>query len=189
MRLIIKSKKLELTKKVKSSIPKKFLKFEKWIPEETLVELMVSEERGHGGGEINATLNVDLPHYKIIHLEESADSIMGAIDGLEERLEIRLRKFRDRRLGQRRQDKLLRSLKEAIIYFPKKITGKPTRFKGPRIVKRKCFYIGKPMTEREAIEQMKLLGHDFYIFRSAKSDKTAVVYRRKDKNFGLIECD
>jgi putative sigma-54 modulation protein len=188
MRLIIKSKKIDLTKKIRSSIPKKFLKFEKWIPEQTLVELMVSEERGRRGGKIIASLNVDLPHYKIIHLEESADNVMEAIDGLENRLEAKLRKFRERRLGQRRQDKLLRKLKEALVYFPKKITGKSTKIKGSRIVKKKCFSV-KPMTEREAIEQMKLLGHDFFVFKNRKNDKFSVVYRRKDKNFGLIECD
>jgi putative sigma-54 modulation protein len=189
MRLIIKSKKIDLTQKIKSSIPKKFLKFEKWIPEQTLVELMVSEERGHRGGEIVvASLNVDLPHYKIIHLEESADNVLEAIDGLENRLEAKLRKFRERRLGQRRQDKLLRTLSQALVYFPKKITGKSTRIKGPRIIKRKCFSI-KPIGEKEAIEQMKLLGHDFFVFKNRKNDKFSVVYRRRDKNFGLIECD
>jgi putative sigma-54 modulation protein len=188
MRLIIKSKKIDLGEKVKSSIPKKFLKFEKWIPEQTIVDLMISEERGRRDGEIKAILNVDLPHYKIIHLEQSAESVMGAINGLENRLEIKLRKFRARRLGQRRQDKLIRSLKEALVYFPKKIAGRPVKIKGPRIIKRKCFSI-KPMSEREAIEQMKLLGHDFFVFKNAKNSKFAVVYRRKDKNFGLIECD
>lgn len=184
MRLIIKTRRVRLPADIKSQIPKKFLKFEKWIPESTILELTLSDD----GRDKKATLNVDLPRYKMIHLEQLADEVMGAIDGAQKRLEIKLRKFRDKRLGQRRQDKIVRSLKGALVYFPRRIRGRSTRLSGARIVKRKKFDLGKPMTERQAIEQMKLSGHDFYIFRSAKTDKFAVVYRRDDGDFGLIEC-
>ena len=188
--MIIKTRRVRLTENIREDIPKKFLKFEKWIPEMTIVELMITGEKGaKRGRDKKAILNVDLPHYKMIHLEQSASDIMEAIDRVQKRLEIKLRKFRDKRLGQRRQDKIYRSLKGALTYFPKKIRGKSTKISGPRIVKRKSFSLGKLMSEREAIEQMKLSGHDFCIFKSAKSEKITVVYRRKDKNFGLIECE
>jgi putative sigma-54 modulation protein len=57
---------------------------------------------------------------------------------------------------------------------------------GPRIVKTKRFAI-KPMTPEEAALQMDVLGHDFYFFRNAESEKAAVVYRRADGDVGLIE--
>ena len=125
----------------------------------------------------------------MIHLEELSDNINSAIDGAQKRLEIKLRRFRDKRLGQRRQDKIMRSLKGALVYFPKKIRGKSTRVISPKIVKRKMFNLGKPIVEREAIEQMKLSGHDFYIFKNVKTNKLAVVYRRDDNDFGLIDCE
>ncbi len=190
MRFIIKTRRVKLTESIKSQIPKKFLKFEKWIPESTIVELTLSDERGtKGGRDKRAIINVDLPRYKMIHLEQLSDDIISSIDGVQKRLEIKLRKFRDKRLGQRRQDKIYRSLKGALVYFPRRIRGKSTRVSGPRIVKRKKFDLGKAVTERQAIEQMKLSGHDFYIFRSSKTDKFAVVYRRDDGDFGLIECE
>ena len=44
-----------------------------------------------------------------------------------------------------------------------------------------------PMSAEEAVMQMELLGHDFFVFIDSENDKTAVVYRRKDNNYGLIE--
>jgi putative sigma-54 modulation protein len=55
-----------------------------------------------------------------------------------------------------------------------------------QIVKVKTFTI-KPITPEEAVMQMELLGHDFFVFINAETGNTAVVYRRKDKNYGLIE--
>jgi putative sigma-54 modulation protein len=57
---------------------------------------------------------------------------------------------------------------------------------GPRIVKTKAFQI-KPMTPEEAILQMDLMGHDFFFFTNADTERAAVVYRRDDGDVGLID--
>jgi putative sigma-54 modulation protein len=56
----------------------------------------------------------------------------------------------------------------------------------PMIVKTKQFAV-KPMTPDEAVLQLELIGHDFFVFRNADSDEVNVVYRRRDGNYGLIE--
>ncbi|RJQ08293.1 MAG: ribosome-associated translation inhibitor RaiA, partial [Bacillota bacterium] len=58
----------------------------------------------------------------------------------------------------------------------------------PKLVKVKRFNI-KPMTVDEAIMQMNLLGHDFFVFTSAETEQVSVLYRRKDGNYGLIESE
>jgi len=57
---------------------------------------------------------------------------------------------------------------------------------GPRIVKTKSFQI-KPMTPEEAILQMDLMGHDFFFFTNAETERASVVYRRNDGDVGLID--
>jgi len=47
----------------------------------------------------------------------------------------------------------------------------------------------KPMNAEEAILQMELLGHSFYVFADAETDDVNVIYKRKDGNYGLIEPD
>ena len=56
----------------------------------------------------------------------------------------------------------------------------------PRIVRTKRFAM-KPMHEEEALLQMELLGHSFFMFMNAETDEVNVVYKRKDGNYGLIE--
>ncbi|NLY67761.1 MAG: ribosome-associated translation inhibitor RaiA, partial [Tissierellia bacterium] len=75
-------------------------------------------------------------------------------------------------------------------------TGKTIRFENvmpleeekerPRIVRTKRFAM-KPMSAEEAVLQMELLGHNFFVFRNAESEEVSVVYKRKDGNYGLIE--
>jgi putative sigma-54 modulation protein len=57
---------------------------------------------------------------------------------------------------------------------------------GPRIVRVKQFSV-KPMSEEEAMLQLELLGHAFYVFRNVDTNEINVLYKRKDGNFGLIE--
>ena len=45
----------------------------------------------------------------------------------------------------------------------------------------------KPISPEEAVIQMELLGHDFFVFINSETERTAVIYRRKDLNYGLIE--
>jgi putative sigma-54 modulation protein len=56
----------------------------------------------------------------------------------------------------------------------------------PLIVKTKQFPVG-PMSPGEAVLQLELIGHDFFVFRSDESNEINVVYRRRDGNYGLIE--
>ena len=56
----------------------------------------------------------------------------------------------------------------------------------PVIVKTKQFAV-KPMTPEEAVLQLELIGHDFFVFRNVESSDVNVVYRRRDGNYGLIE--
>lgn len=59
---------------------------------------------------------------------------------------------------------------------------------GPHIVRVKRFSM-KPMSVEEAMLQLELLGHSFFVFTNAETDRINVIYARKDGNFGLIEPD
>ena len=57
-----------------------------------------------------------------------------------------------------------------------------------KIVKRKKVEV-KPMDEEEAIIQMELLGHEFYMYKDSETNKPTVIYKRKDGNYGIIESE
>lgn len=65
---------------------------------------------------------------------------------------------------------------------------KPTSITEPTIeILREKTFVLKPMSKEEAVLQMEMLGHDFFVFLNVESDETAVVYKRSDKKYGLIE--
>ncbi|PMP82482.1 MAG: hypothetical protein C0175_03545, partial [Caldisericum exile] len=92
-----------------------------------------------------------------------------------EKLEIQVKKLSDRLKGEKRisKEEIFGSVEEEESKFP-------------RITKVKTFPV-KPMSLEEAMLQIELLGHDFFIFRDEETNEINVLYRRKDGNYGLIK--
>ena len=113
----------------------------------------------------------------IFRAEVSNDDMYAAVDKVEDVLERQIRRQRTR-LEKRLRKDAFADVKSAD--FPEE-----TEFK---VVKTKV-YSAKPMSIEEAILQMNLLGHAFYIFSNAETEDKNVVYKRKDGNYGLIELN
>ncbi|MDD2430586.1 MAG: ribosome-associated translation inhibitor RaiA [Firmicutes bacterium] len=119
--------------------------------------------------------------------EERTIDMYGSIDGVVEKLERQIRKYKTRVKSKNRQD-----TRAAIAEINRKLLEVPNGDDGTsqdiKIVRRKKFVI-KPMSVEEAVMQMDLLGHDFFVFLDAEDHQVKVVYKRKDGNYGLIEPD
>ena len=112
-----------------------------------------------------------------IRAREKAPDMRAAIDQLVDKLERQITRYRDKR---KRHGS--RSRQAAVP-----IEGVPMpEAEDRQIVKTKQFAV-KPMTPEEAVLQLELVGHDFFVFRDADSNEVNVVYRRRDGNYGLIE--
>jgi len=115
----------------------------------------------------------------IIRAKEASSDMYAAIDLVSEKLERQFRKYKgkiiDRHTGKRAGIPPLLDLPVALEDEPE-----------PSIVKTKVLDM-KPMLPEEAILQLELLGHDFYVFTSAETEIVNVLYRRKDGDYGLIE--
>lgn len=107
----------------------------------------------------------------ILRGEESNDDMYASIDLVVEKVERQIRKYKTR-LSKK---SLVRSDVPALE------NEQPAK-----LVKTKRFAI-KPMDPEEAVMQMNLIGHDFFVFFNADTEEVNVVYKRKDGNFGLIE--
>lgn len=118
----------------------------------------------------------------VVRAEEAAPDMYAAIDLVSEKLERQMRKYKtklvDRRNGGRAVVKTAPGDEQVASGFEEGEHG--------RIVRTKSID-AKPMTAEEAVMQMELLGHDFFVFASAETDSVNVIYRRKDGDFGLIE--
>jgi putative sigma-54 modulation protein len=125
-----------------------------------------------------------------LRAEERNYDILAAVDAAADVLDRQAKRFKERRLlrSERRVDKDHRLPGEAAAEEEEPRLPPDAEIIGGRVVRLKTFPM-KPMTEAEAIEQLEMLGHNFYLFHDADRDEMALLYRRNDGDYGLILRD
>ena len=124
-----------------------------------------------------------------LRAEERNFDELAAVDAAAEVLSRQAMRFKERNIlrSERRVSKEQRLLAETEVAEAEELPPGAELVMG-RVVRTKRFAL-KPMTEAEAIEQMELLGHDFFFFRDADKEQLAVLYRRRDGDYGIITVD
>jgi len=178
MNFIITGRKVDVTPGLRERIHKRLGKLEKYFKDdpEIRVTLSVSKDRH--------TIEVTIFSKGVIYRAEETDADMyAAIDQVVDVIERQMR---------RHKTHLEKKLKKEAFDVPyispssdEAEVDEETEFK---VVKVKKFAF-KPMSVEEAILQMNLLGHEFFVFDNAENDAISIVYKRKDGNYALIERD
>lgn len=165
-------RKIDVTQGLKDYSEKRLQRIEKFFPESAYATVTFSVQKDSHIAEIT------IYHESMIFRAEiSNDDMYAAIDKAIDVLERQIRKQKTR---------LEKKLKTGAFVADAAIDiEEESEF---RIVRTKK-YENKPMSAEEAILQMNLLGHAFYIFNNAESNDKCVVYKRKDGNYGLIELE
>jgi len=179
MKLEIRGKNIEVTEALKDYATKRLSKLEKYIDDLRTAMVTMSIEGEKHKVEVTIPLNGI-----ILRGEESREDMYTAIDMVEEKLEKQIEKYKTKLYKSYRGAGLKQAVAEEI---KKQLEVKDTT-ENFRIVRTKRFAL-KPMHEEEAIMQMNLLGHAFFVFFNDQTDEVNVVYKRKDGNYGLIEPD
>ncbi len=175
MQLIISGKNLEVSDWLKEYVEKKIGKLDRYLPalSEARVELTLEKTRNVNKSQVvQVTLRTN---GTIMRGEERSSDFTVAVDTVAEKLYKQIERYKGKRAHARTQGE------KAPV--PQEIE---TTAETPRIVRVKRFPT-PPMTEEEAIEQMELLGHNFFVFANREHGKINVLYRRNDGNYGLIE--
>ncbi len=173
MKLQITGRKIDITDGLRDYTTGKLSKLDKFFGDEATADVTLSVQKD------NHIIEVTIHHKGIIYRAEVSEPDMYAsIDRVEDVLERQIRKQKTRLEKQLRLGAF-----EQVPEFGD--VEEETEFK---IVKTKT-YSAKPMSTEEAILQMNLLGHSFYIFNNSDTMDKNVVYKRKDGNYGLIELE
>jgi putative sigma-54 modulation protein len=179
MQLQVKGRNLEVSAAIRDYAQQKLSKLERQL-EDPRVELELAVERNPSiaaNHVAEATIWTKGP--TILRAREASTDMRASIDQLVAKLERQL--TRARHQGRARRRKAARANGPAAESTPMfGDEGEPT------IVKTKHFAVA-PMTAEDAIVQLELIGHDFFVFRNADGGEVNVVYRRRDGNYGLIE--
>ncbi len=174
MKNTITGRKVSLKDSFKELVEKKLSKFDRIFGDKAEANVTVTLERNR------QTVEVTIRHGGMVYrAEETAVDMNDALDDVIESLSGQIRK------NKTRLEKKLRGAAVAEYFSVEPADEEEDDF---QIVRSKRFEV-KPLDVDEAILQMNLIGHQFYMFRNVDTDDINVVYRRKDGNYGLIEPD
>jgi putative sigma-54 modulation protein len=171
MKYTIRGQKLEVTDAIRDYAVSKIDKMEKYFenPDEVSVKVVFSIRGREQKVEITInSINFDL------RSEVSHNDMYAAIDLAVDKLEQQMRKFKSKLMSKERVEIVYDDIIDDDVL--------------EEVVKRKKVYL-KPMDEEEAIMQMELLGHTFFVFKDIKTEKVNVLYKRLDGAYGVIETN
>jgi len=173
MKISIYSKNLQLTDALREASIKKLRRLDKFFQQDIEAKVVLSIEKKIHKVEVTIPFNG-----RIVRVEEYSDDMYNAIDEAVESLEQQIRKYKTKLQNKRQSNESIKFENIEPLY-----DEDDEEFK---VVKTKRFAI-KPMNIEEAILQMDLLKHNFFVFLNADTEEVNVVYKRKDANYGLIE--
>lgn len=179
MEITIKGKNVEVTKALRDYAEKKVSKIQRFF-EGDMIDAQVTMGIEKGLHIVEVTMQIN---GLLLRGEEKTGDMYASVDGAVDKIERQIRKYKTR--INRRLRQIGTHLVEAA-FAPEGPEVAEEAEDEARIVRTKRFAI-KPMSVQEAVMQMELLGHDFYVFSNAETEEVNVVYRRKDGNYGLIE--
>lgn len=173
----VRGENIEVTPAIREYAEKKVGKLERYftdVPDATAhVNLKVYAEK-------SAKVEVTIPlPYIVLRAEETSPDLYASIDLVVDKLERQIRKFKT---------KINRKTRGTAQEAPAPVAADEEEVNELDIVRTKRLSL-KPMDSEEAVLQMNMLGHNFFIFEDAETNGTSIVYRRKDGKYGLIETN
>ena len=174
MRLQVKGKNLAVSDSLKDYAAAKLGRLDKHLNDAARLELELQVEKNPSISENQIAEATVWTKGPILRARESSTDMRASIDLLVEKLERQARRYREKR----RRGRTNHQPPEGRPVVPETAE--------PRIVKTKQFPI-KPMSAEEAVLQLELVGHDFFVFQNADTSEVNVLYRRRDGEYGLIE--
>ncbi len=177
MKVNIYTRKINIEDAKKDMITKKVSKLGKFFDDTAEANVVISEQRERKIVEITI-VSGDM----IYRAEERDDEVYNAVDENIEAIERQIRKNKTR-LARRLRTGLDISAPDTFF-----VDASESGDSEIRIVRTKTHHI-KPMSPEEAVLQMNLVGHSFYVFLNSETDATALVYKRKQGDYGLIDIE
>lgn len=177
MEIQLLTRNMELTPRLQEYVEKKVSRLSRYLPNITDVRVDLSVENTCSSAHRQvAQLTIRTPRV-MLRAEERASDMFAAIDAALDKMRRQITRYKTRRQDRWQRVEGEEEWEETAPPSEEAISGKVVR------VKRFEMF---PMTPEEAIEQMELLGHQFFVFLNAEEGGINVIYRRRDGDYGLI---
>ena len=178
MRLHVKGKNVEVTDAIHDYAERKLGKLAPQLADPTRVELELAVERNPSIADNHVAEATIWTKGPVLRAREASGDMKASIDLLVEKLERQVKRYRQKRRHEHERHERANGAVPGTVSIPSQ--------EGVMIVKTKQFVL-HAMSPEEAVEQLELIGHDFFVFRSDESGEINVVYRRRDGDYGVIE--
>lgn len=193
MDLQIKTRGIQLTPSLEQYVERRFQKLDRVNENVLEAKLELRTEKNRTGGEQAVAQITIATRNAILRAEEKNHDLHTAIDLAADRIARQIRRFHDKKLFGRRRQKAVSEPEVAAGVAANGLADVLVEEDEEEVplealVRRKRFKI-QPLSEEEAIEQMELLGHDFFVFFNPDLAQINVLYRRKNGQYGLIQPD
>lgn len=175
MNIKVNGKNIQVTEGLRDAVERKLSKLDKYFDPNVEVITTLSVQKNSQIVEVTIPFNG-----VILRAEDSNSDMYAAIDIVLEKLERQIRKQKTKLQRRKHGDAL------KFQFIPEYVPKDNEDSIESKIVKTKRFAI-KPMSREEAVLQMELLGHNFFVFTNAETEEVNVLYKRKDGQYGLIE--
>ncbi len=176
MELEIVGKNMDVTNALKEHAKKRLGKLDRYFSKPPQANVTMSVVKDTHIVEVTMFLNGGI----ILRAEEGTGDMYASVDSVQDKLERQVKKYKTR------INRKLRQSGHKVLDPESFVSEEDEDEEYPKIVRTKRFAI-KPMSPEEAVMQMDLLGHGFYVFMNADTEEVNVVYKRKDGNYGQIE--
>jgi len=174
MKFVYTGKGMEVSESLKARVEKKLGKMERYFSQEAEATARFKQQKG-ARNIVELTVSVG---GLILRAEESSNDMYLSIDRAVDKLESQVRRYRT---------KLDKHLRDAKLEPIAEVAAEPIYEEASYDVVRTKRFAVKPMSVEDAITQMELLGHDFFLFLNEETDIMSVLYRRNDGSYGLLQ--
>ncbi len=184
MQVVVKGKNMDVNDRLKKFVEGKIGRLQRVLPDiaEAEVELCSTKTKSAGTQYVvEVTLKAN---GALIRGEQSAADAYTAMDAVLGKIDRQIARYKTKKFGAFNKG-AAEAKSPAAVAVEEEIAPVEEGEEG-RLVRTKRFAM-KPMDVEEALDQMQLLGHTFFVFNNAETGRVSVVYRREDGNFGLIE--
>ena len=185
MEILINTHNVELTERLENHVETKTGRLDRYMPNLAEVHVDLSSQNARSSMERQiAQITVRDDRGTILRAEERSNDMFAAIDAVVNKLYRQIKRYRGKRIKERRAGGGIEEVAagEPLPFIDDALFEEEEEHS---IVREKRFPL-RPMVPDEAIEQMELLGHSFFVFFNADEEAVNVVYQRRDGNYGLL---
>ena len=186
MQLVLKGKNFIISDRVREYVEKKVGKLDRYLPEIDETRVEITQEKTKSAKDRKVVQITLRTNGTILRAEERSEAIYACIDNVVNKIHRQIARYKGKRIDRWQGNTNKRREPELIPELEPDILDVLAEERIHRIVRVKKF-TAHPMNEDEAVEQMELLGHDFFVFYNADLGRINVLYRRDDNDYGLLD--